>query len=224
VSARLLQGGGVLHVTTEPVGSLPPLNLTRRGQIVKFSGTALVTHRLPVHIAQRMVDTATRVLRRDNAAYRGVEIDIRPVVCEEEQAPLGDGVSLLLMAHTSTGAVLASSGVGERGLPAETLATKAAESLLANLDAGGVVDEHMQDQLIIFMALAKGTSTIKTGPLTLHTRTCLYWAEYLAGAKVEVRLARDASVASWHTPEPSDTRDTVLIRIEGIGYQSRFRK
>jgi len=217
------KGGGVLHVTTEPVASLPAINLTHRGHVVKFSGTALVTHRLPVHIAQRMVDVATRVLRRD-AGYRSAEVDIRCVVCDEAQAPLGDGVSLLLTAHTSTGAVLAASNIGARGLPAETLANSTAEQLLANLDAGGVVDEHTQDQLIIFMALAKGTSTIKTGPLTLHTRTALFWASFFTGAKVQVQLARDAKYSSWHTPEPSDTRDTVLVRIEGMGYESRFKK
>jgi RNA 3'-terminal phosphate cyclase len=28
----------------------------------------------------------------------------------------------------------------------------------------------LQDQIIIFMALAEGESTIRTGPLTLHTK------------------------------------------------------
>jgi len=28
----------------------------------------------------------------------------------------------------------------------------------------------LQDQIIIFMALAEGKSTVRTGPLTLHTK------------------------------------------------------
>mmetsp|Transcript_21770 Transcript_21770/g.39698 ORF Transcript_21770/g.39698 Transcript_21770/m.39698 type:complete len:88 (-) Transcript_21770:382-645(-) len=36
------------------------------------------------------------------------------------------------------------------------------------------VDEHLQDQLLIFMALAHGTSRIKTGELTPHSLAGLY--------------------------------------------------
>src|SRR5205823_1123940 len=145
-------------------------------------------------------------------AYRGCEFNIEPVVSSAEQSPIGDGCSLLLMAHTDTGCILASSCVGERGLPAETVATRAAEQLLANVEAGGCVDEYMQDQLILFLALAKGTSILKTGPLTLHTRTCLFWAQYFTGARVRVHKAKNNS--SLQTPEPSDTEETVIIEIE----------
>jgi len=226
VEFRLLQrgffprGGGTILVHTQPVESLPPINLTRRGRIVRISGEALVTHRLPVHIAQRLADSATQLLRRDSA-MRAVDFQIRPVQCSPEEAPIGDGVSLILVAHTDTGCLLAASCVGERGLPAEEMAAKCAAQLEANMDAGGCVDEYMQDQLIIFMALAEGTSTIKTGPLTLHTRTCLHWAQYFTGCKVSVAAAKGNS--SWHDPEPTDTKDTFLIRIEGCGYHSRFR-
>jgi RNA 3'-terminal phosphate cyclase (ATP) len=211
----------VVHVHTQPVQSIQAADLTQRGSIVRFSGVALVTHKLPVHIAQRMVDTSAKLLRRD-AALRNVEMDIQAVQSPEAQSPVGEGVSLILIAHTSTGCMLGASAVGERGLPAEEVAAKAANQLLANIDAGGCVDEYLQDQLIIFMALAHGTSTIKTGPLTLHTRTCLFWAAYFCGAKISVSAAKGNSM--WQNPEPSDCKETFLIRIEGIGYNSRFRK
>ena len=254
------RGGGVVHVHTHPVQSIQAVDLTQRGTIVRFSGLALVTHKLPVHIAQRMVDTSVKLLRRD-AALRNVDMDIQPSQSSEQQSPIGDGVSLILVAHTSTGCMLGASAVGERGLPAEEVAAKAANQLLANIDAGGCVDEYLQgqpqqsqrtfaclsearstfvpllthpcfalrllsspllDQLIIFMALAHGTSTIKTGPLTLHTRTCLFWAACFCGAKISVSPAKGNS--TWQNPEPSDCNETFLIRIQGIGYNSRFRK
>lgn len=34
-------------------------------------------------------------------------------------------------------------------------------------------------QLIIFMALAKGVSRVKSGPITLHTQTAIHFAEQL---------------------------------------------
>lgn len=217
------RGGGQVRVRTQPVQSISACTLTQRGSIVKFTGLALVTHKLPAHIATRMVDTATKLLRRHDASLRGVEIDITAQVSPEAQSPIGDGVSLILIAHTSTGCMLAASAVGERGLPAEEVAAKAAAQLLANIDTGACVDEYLQDQLIIFCALASGTSTIKTGPLTLHTRTCLFWARYFTGATVEVTKAKGNS--TWQpSSEASDCADTFLIRITGVGYHSRFRK
>lgn len=39
----------------------------------------------------------------------------------------------------------------------------AANELITNINHGGCVDEYLQDQLIILMALAHGTSKIKSG-------------------------------------------------------------
>lgn len=41
-------------------------------------------------------------------------------------------------------------------------------------------------QLIIFMALAKGVSRVKSGPITLHTQTAIHFAEQLT--KVSLKL------------------------------------
>jgi len=65
----------------------------------------------------------------------------------------------------------------------------------------------MQDQLIIFMALAKGKSRIRTGPLTLHTRTAIHFTELLTGVKFNVQ---------------SDTSDkNFFIECEGIGFPNQ---
>jgi RNA 3'-terminal phosphate cyclase (ATP) len=45
---------------------------------------------------------------------------------------------------------------------------------------------RLQDQLIIFMALAEGTSRVACGPPTLHTRTAMAVAEQLTAAKFSV--------------------------------------
>jgi RNA 3'-terminal phosphate cyclase (ATP) len=57
---------------------------------------------------------------------------------------------------------------------------KAVTEILNTLECQACVDEHVQDQLIIFMALANGESQIRCGnPLTLHTQTAIYVAELL---------------------------------------------
>ena len=69
-------------------------------------------------------------------------------------------------------------------------------------------DEYMQDQMIIFMALAKGQSRILTGPLTLHTQTAIYIANELTQANFDViPIKRDNEVVKN------------IIQCEGIGYE-----
>lgn len=50
----------------------------------------------------------------------------------------------------------------------------------------GCVDVYLQDQLIIYMALANGKSQILTGELTLHTKTAIYIAELMTKVKFNV--------------------------------------
>jgi RNA 3'-terminal phosphate cyclase (ATP) len=45
----------------------------------------------------------------------------------------------------------------------------------------------MQDQLIVFMALARGTSRMLCGAPTLHTRTAIAVAQQLTGAEFHVQ-------------------------------------
>ena len=65
---------------------------------------------------------------------------------------------------------------------------QAAQELLDSLKDGGCVDGWMQDQLILFMALAKGTSTMLTGSLTQHTQTAIHLAKQMVpGVLFEVK-------------------------------------
>jgi RNA 3'-terminal phosphate cyclase (ATP) len=81
----------------------------------------------------------------------------------------------------------------------------AADSLIRNLSCDACVDEYLQDQLIVFMALAKGTSVIKCGEVTLHTLTAVWVAEKLTGAKFQIKSQSDG---------------TNLIECEEIGYEN----
>ncbi|KAJ3553579.1 hypothetical protein NM688_g3532 [Phlebia brevispora] len=96
--------------------------------------------------------------------------------------------------------------IGKKGKKPWTVGEEAAEEILSNLREGGCVDEYLQDQIIVFLALAAGRSTIRTGPLTLHTKTAMWIAEELTDATFDVK---------------EDTDGTILLSCEGIGYTSR---
>lgn len=80
---------------------------------------------------------------------------------------------------TTSNCILGGSALGSNKLSNFETGKKAAEELLNSVSVRACVDQYVQDQLIIFMALAKGKSLIKTSPITLHTETAILIAELL---------------------------------------------
>jgi len=78
-------------------------------------------------------------------------------------------------------------------------------------DCQACVDKYMQDQLIIFMALANGCSKIKCGPLTLHTQTAIKVTEIMTGVNFKVSPA-SGSVGN----------DAFFIECEGIAHKNPY--
>lgn len=84
---------------------------------------------------------------------------------------------------------------------------KVANELLKCMNCSSCVDPNVQDQLILFMALAKGVSRIRcTFPLTMHTKTAIYIAELLSDAKFKI-IEEDS---------------TAIIECAGIGYENSY--
>lgn len=80
----------------------------------------------------------------------------------------------------------AGAGLGERGVTAEAVGSAAGRELAEALASGACVDGHLEDQIIIFMALAAGRSAVLTREPSLHTRTAIAVAEQLTAARFVV--------------------------------------
>lgn len=78
---------------------------------------------------------------------------------------------------TTSNCILGGSALGCKKWNNFETGKKAAEELLNSVSVRACVDQYVQDQIIIFMALAKGKSVIKTSPITLHTETAIFIAE-----------------------------------------------
>jgi len=122
-----------------------------------------------------------------------------------------DGAAILVIATTTTGCIICGSSIGEKGKKAEDIGLDAAKSLCDDIEIGCCVDRYLQDQLIIFMALAKGTSKIKTGPLTEHTKTSIHYSQLLTGAQFTVTKAPGAY-----------KQNTFWIECTGIAFKNTF--
>ena len=98
-----------------------------------------------------------------NSAFPGVESYFQVVEDSRHDARL----YTLLVAHTSTGLQFGRDWLYDRrtkGKTPEELSTeisqKVVDDLHLELEKGGLVDEYLQDQLVIFQALAKGSSSM----------------------------------------------------------------
>lgn len=100
--------------------------------------------------------------------------------------------------------------------PSSALLDEVIQFLEKQYMEGGCVDEYLQDQFIIYMALANGVSHLRTGPLTEHTRTAIHFCEMMTGAKFGIQQQSAASSSSDDNDAVNRSLD-VLITCEGIG-------
>lgn len=92
------------------------------------------------------------------------------------------------MAKTDKNIILGASALGKRGEQPFETGSKAAQELLNTLNSESTVDNHIQDQIIILMALAKGRSRVKVAEATLHTKTAIYVVEQLMNVSFTFNL------------------------------------
>jgi RNA 3'-terminal phosphate cyclase (ATP) len=176
------RGGGEVNIRIEPCRRpLRPIQLTARGDVCEIRIRAFHAGNLPRHLAQEMADAAHKYL-----VERVTKVPDYHVQVVMERQAVGSGLGILIVAKTTTGCLLAGSALSSPKKAAGRVGIEAAAELYATLQDGGCVDEWLQDQLIIFMALAEGSSEMLTGSLTLHTETAIWIAEEMSGAKFEV--------------------------------------
>jgi RNA 3'-phosphate cyclase len=156
-------GGGEIEARIAPalaVESFAP----ELSPATRISGLSAVS-RLPRSIAERQRD---RVMERLFAAGLGADIEV-----EEDVKALSPGTLLFLAVNGQAGFA----ALGRRGLPAERVADDAADQLLAWMASGAVIDDHLADQLVPFLALISGHSVYSCPTISPHLRTVAWVVE-----------------------------------------------
>jgi RNA 3'-terminal phosphate cyclase (ATP) len=227
VNARVIRrgyypkGGGLVTVEVKPIDScLHPLTLIYRGKLKKIFIRAFYTEDIKDSYARRMAAEAKNYLRSR------MQVNLYENSIEEDQNAVGSGAGILIIAIFDTGRQLAGSAIAKyHKEKAKYVAMRAAEELFQAYSDGGCVDEWLQDQLILYAALADGVSQIATGSLTLHTHTAIMLAEKMTGARFEISKLDHfgtASAAAYNS-EDYGKKGRIpgkhLIRCHGIGFQ-----
>jgi RNA 3'-phosphate cyclase len=168
------RGGGEVAVDVEP-GEPRPLLLEKPFESWKIRGEAHVAH-LPLAIAERMRAGAL------SALGRGANIEARALGGGEA---IGAGGAVTLWAQ-SDGGRLGASRIAERGVRAETLGDAAGRELAADIAAGATLDTHAADQVLVYLALARGRSSFLTRQASSHARTAMWLIAKFLPARFEI--------------------------------------
>jgi RNA 3'-terminal phosphate cyclase (ATP) len=184
-------GGGSIELAVEPVaGKLKLLKMLQSEGELRYWGLALSSHLARRKVSQRMADACREVLNK-----QGLQTDIR--ILNDDTAAQA-GAALALFAE-GTHARLGADRAGALRRSAESIGRFVAHALLEDLRSGATVDRHLADQLIIFAALAQGTSEFLIPRVTDHVHTNIWLVETILGARVHI--------------------DGRHLRIQGVGYE-----
>jgi RNA 3'-terminal phosphate cyclase (ATP) len=186
------KGAGIIELTVQPVpGVLRPLVLLAQGRVTRVWGTALSSH-----LHRRQV--SDRMARRCREGLAAGGLDARIDAGYDETA-LQAGAALAVFAETDSDCILGADRAGAPRRPSEAIADEVARMLLEDLGSGATVDRHLADQLVLFAALAEGTSEYIIPSITEHVETNCWLVAEILGATVEF--------SNHH------------VRIRGIGYR-----
>jgi RNA 3'-terminal phosphate cyclase (ATP) len=163
------KGGGEVRLDIRPARSLNRVEWRTSAANSGFRALS-ASARLPEHVARRQ---AARLQSRLGPA---VPVEIVRV---ESRDP-GSLVGLW-------GPRAGFSALGARGKPAEQVADEAVDAFLTFQESGAALDRHLADQILIYLALAGGPSTLTTEALTSHLTTNAWVIEQFWGPTFEVR-------------------------------------
>ena len=219
-------GEVILHVQKilkENDEFIKPINITERGKFLKAEIRFCYTNNFKFKL-DKICDTiyknAKKIIRNEfnqngySKIEEGEEIEFdEDEIIKQERINLGDRYYTfyyqIVMIYENTrikGDYMISEKKGDFII--DEIIDKCEEATFYTVQNNEVcLDEHTVDHLIIFMALAKGTSKIKVGPISLHTQTA-------------IEIIKKFVYAVNFTITPGDDKKfiTNTIEVEGMGY------
>jgi RNA 3'-terminal phosphate cyclase (ATP) len=170
------RGGGELEAHVSPVSMLRSIERNARGRLEEISGFSAVSN-LPYSIGERQRVRVEKCLIA--AGYNPSRVDL-------VTAPgTGTGTAVFLLGRFEK-SVSGFTSLGEKGKPAERVAEDAFLDFQNFMKTEAAVDAHLGDQLLLYMALAKGRSSLAVQEITKHLLTNIWVIEQFLPVKFHV--------------------------------------
>ena len=181
---------------TPLTNTLPAFQLLDRGEIRSVRATVLA----PKATEQDFRENLDLMFEKRSVRIFGAASEEAPEInITFEDSYHEKRCYLLLVATTSTGLKLGrdwlyDGGVstGNAGRIIPKIVKKVSDDLIAEIEHGGCVDEWMRDQLVVFQALAEGSSYVDGGRTegdrttpSLHAQTAMWVTEKILGVSYD---------------------------------------
>jgi len=183
------KGGGTIRAVIKNTKDLKPIHLFNRGKLLHLHILSAVSN-LPLSIAER---------QRDQSVKRFEHLRLNPTTSIDNAPSSGQGTVLFLHAQFEGGGGGFTS-LGKKGKRAEDVANEACDECIKFFHSRGVIDIHLADQLALYMALARGRSTLITERITEHLLTNIWVIEQFLPLTFDI------------------DKDTGKIEVDGIGF------
>jgi RNA 3'-terminal phosphate cyclase (ATP) len=160
------RGGGNVRAEVMTTRESGTLILIERGEILRLSGASAVAN-LPMSIAERQRDALV-------GRVRSAATDLVPapgVAVASVRSP-GQGTFAFLRAEAEH-SIAGFTALGARGKRAEQVGEEAADAFIRYASTGAALDEHLADQIVLYLAMGGGRSDFTTSVVTQHLLTNL---------------------------------------------------
>ena len=169
VDATLIQrgyypkGGGEIFLRFSPCEGFQNICFDTPASYEHVKGIVHIGN-LPLHVSTRMRHQAVRSLLTKNLQSE-ISVDMR--------STLSSGAGITLWSQKG-GGVIGCCELGEKGVSAETVALNAVARLIKDIRCKATVDEHLLDQLLFYLVLAKGRSYCLVRSISSHAETTMW--------------------------------------------------
>jgi len=171
------EGGAKVEISVFP-SKLKNINLTERRSIEKItviSGASEVLR--DKKVAERQIAGVREILGKLNLPTE------ERIGYYQTQSP---GSNLCLIGEFQN-TLLGTDNLGKLGKRAEDVGKEAALELLKEQKTGACLDKHLSDQLLPYLALSEGKSSVTVSEVTDHCRTNIWVIEKFVEGKFEIK-------------------------------------
>ncbi len=188
------KGGGIVILDVSPLDySIKPLNLLDQSPFSVFG--MVHSGGLPEDIPRRMAAGARETLEERGFDVAEIEFDIR-----KRSEVLSPGCGITLWTDSM---FIGASALGKKGVRAEVVGKSAANHLIREVESGAPIDSHLADQILLYLALANGTSRIRVSQFTSHFLTNAWVIEQFLPTQINVN------------------KDTRIVEVKGTNFKRR---
>lgn len=177
------EGGAKVEVVVQ-ASRLKRLNLIKRGNLEKITAISGASESLrDKKVAERQMAGVREILGK-------LKLPVEEKVKYYETSCPGSNVCLVAYFQNT---VIGTDNLGKLGKRAEDVGKEAALELLKEQKSEACLDKHLADQILPYMALAKGKSKVSVSEITNHCKTNMWVIEKFLDGRFEIK----ENLTSW---------------------------